>query len=65
MCETIKQVYCAHSSCPFILASVAEEEMARFGGMSKAALAGDDAPRGCSVTSRSGACSFIRLDTGQ
>ena len=49
---------------------LAEEEVARFvvgddTGMCKAALAGDDAPRDCSVTSRSVDSTFIRLNTGK
>ena len=63
-----RQVYCTHSSCPFVLVNMAEEEVARFvvgneSGMCKAALAGD-APRGRSVTS-SGAGSFNRFNTGK
>ena len=61
------QVSNTHSSCPFVLANMAAEEVARFvvgneSVMCKAALAGD-APRGCSVASRSEACSFDRFNT--
>ena len=47
-------VCCAHSSCPFILANMAEEEVARSvvgndSGTYKSCFAGD-APRGCSVS---------------
>ena len=41
-------VYCAHSSCPFILVNIAVEEVARVvvgddSGVCKAGFAGDDA----------------------
>ena len=59
---------CVHWPVPFILANMAEEEVVRFvvgndTGMRKAALAGDDAPRDSSVTSRSADSTFIRLNT--
>ena len=43
-------VHCPHVFCPFILAIMAEEEVAKFfvcndSGMCKAGFAGDDAPR--------------------
>ena len=53
---------CAHSSCPFILASIAEEEVARLvdgndNGVSKAGFAWDDA-----VGHDSGICEAGSLD---
>ena len=47
-------IFCAHSSCPFILVNMAEEEVARLvvgddSGTYRAYFAGDDTPRACPV----------------
>ena len=52
--SNFRRVFCAHSSCPFILASMAEEEVALLvvghdSGTYRACYAGDDTPRACPV----------------
>ena len=52
--SNFRHVFCAHSSCPFILVNMAEEEVARLvaghdSGTYRACFAGDDSPRACPV----------------
>ena len=54
-----------HTSFPFILAKMAEEEVAKFVVGNDNGTSGYDAPRDCSVTSRRGDCTVIRLNTGK